>query len=46
MISDVAKGGNTLEPVSGKQAQEMIARLFALPPDIKEKLQAIVRIPK
>lgn len=46
MISDVAKGGNILEPVSGKQAQEMIVRLFALPPEIKEKLQAIVRIPK
>ena len=46
MIADVTKVGNTLEPVSGEQAQEMIARLFALPSDVKAKLQSIVRIPK
>jgi tripartite-type tricarboxylate transporter receptor subunit TctC len=46
MIAEVTKAGNTLEPVSGEQAQEMIARLFALPADVKAKLQSIVRIPK
>ena len=46
LISDASKSGNTIDPIFGEEAQAMILKLLAAPPDTLARIQAIVRIPK
>ena len=46
LISDASKSGNTIDPIFGEEAQAMILKLLATPPDTLARIQAIVRIPK
>ena len=46
MIMDAVKSGNTISPVFGEDAQDMIVRLYGLPEDLKNSMREIVSIQK
>lgn len=44
MIADAKMSGNTISPVFGEEAQDMMVRLYGLPEDLKNSMREIVRI--
>ena len=46
MIEEANRAGNKIDPVYGQEAQDMILRLLATPPETLARMQSIIRISK